>query len=797
MIGTGFNDGWSYRRRVGPFEGLSASAPSYQPVRLPHDAMLAAGRDPGGDPAVAFYRSGAYEYEKRFEVPEGWRDRSVIVRFEGVYRDAAVFVNREPVAQRPSGYSEFAVRLDDHLQYGVENVLRVECRTGDDSRWYSGAGIYRDVTLFVADPVHVALDGLRVTTPAIEDDVAVALVATQVANDGARRATVDIVTEICGADGAVVARDQQPATIGGGDSTTVQSRLLVPSPRRWSTDSPHLYTCSSRVVRDGVDADGATATFGFRSLTVDPQRGLRINGDKVKLRGACIHHDNGVLGAATFARAEERRVEGLKAAGFNAIRSAHQPASRALLDACDRHGVLVMDEAFDMWRDAKRDHDYAMHFSAWWERDLDAMVTKDLNHPSVILYSIGNEIEEVGVTAGAMLARAMVERIRRLDPTRLVTNGVNLLLTVLGDGSLNETLGGPEQSNAVDSAAVTAKTAESFAVLDVAGYNYAETRYAADRERFPNRVIVGSETFPRMIDRNWRLVLDLDHVIGDFTWTGWDYLGEVGIGRLEYDSDPPANDRGPSLEAGYPWRTASCADIDITGHRLPISYYREIVFRLRHDPFIAVRPPVHHRARKRFATPWSWTSSVESWTWDGNEGRETTVEIYADADEVELIQDGRSLGRAPAGEPHRFVGRFEVVYVPGELTAVARRDGAEIGRTTLRTANPPVRVDLSADRADLRAGGQDIAFLSITLVDEAGTVHPGVDRQIRVTVDGPGILQGLGNAASASEDDFLAEDCATYRGRALAVVRPTSAGEITVRVEADGLPDAAIRCTAS
>jgi beta-galactosidase len=790
MRGERFNDGWSYRARVGAF-GLG-SAPAFEPVHLPHDAMLAAGRDPDGNPAVAHYRSGAHEYEKRLDVPAEWRDKSVFVVFEGVYRDAAVFLNADPIAQWPFGYGEAVVRLDDHLVHGAENVLRVECRNGDDSRWYSGAGIYRDVTLFVVDPVHVAFDGVRVTTPELGDDVALAVVETEVENDTARRTTVEVLIDVVDPDGVVVARERQPLTVARTSTATARARLLVSSPRRWSTAEPNLYTCTTRVVRDGAEVDVATTTFGFRTLTVDPVRGLRINGETVKLRGACIHHDNGVLGAATFAAAEERRVVRLKQAGFNALRMAHHPMSRPLLDACDRHGVLVMDEAFDMWRIAKTEHDYAAHFPTSWQDDLAAMVRRDVNHPSVILYSIGNEIEEVGAAAGAQLGREMAELVRSIDPTRPVTNGVNFLLPALRGASLNEALASGEQVETILSELVTGTTEESFAVLDVAGYNYADGRYVTDGDRFPNRVIVGSETFPRTIDRSWRAVLDCDHVIGDFTWTGWDYLGEVGVGRVVHEDDPVPT----GLIAEYPWRTAACGDIDIAGHRLPVSYYREIVFGLRSDPYIAVRPPALHAARKVFASAWAWSTAVESWTWDGDEGCTTTVEVYASANEVELLLDGRSLGRAPAGEPHRFTAKFEVAYEPGELTAIAYRAGEEVGRTSLRTADAAVHVQAVAERDAIAADGSDVLFVDISFVDAVGTVHPGVDREVVVVIEGPGVLQGLGSAAPMSEESFLTDRCTTFRGRALAVIRSTGAGEITARVAVADVGQATVSVTA-
>ena len=791
MRGELFNTGWTYRRREGLFGGKAAD---YQPVDLPHDAMLGAGRDPDGDPLVAHYRSGAYEYEKILEVPAAWADRTVVVRFEGVYRDAGVFLNGEPVAQRPYGYSEFAVRLDDHLNVGEANVLRVECRNGRDTRWYSGAGIYRDVTLFVADPIHVALDGVRVSTPDVDDELAIVDVAVHVQNDTARRATVVAVAEITGPDGETVTEERQPVTIDRIATATATLRLLVPSPRRWRVDDPQLYSCAVRLIRAGDEIDVASTPFGIRTLAVDARRGLRINGETVKLRGACIHHDNGVVGAATFAAAEERRIVRLKEAGFNAVRSAHHPMSRALLDACDRHGMLVMDEAFDVWRIPKRDLDYSTQLPTWWRRDLEAMVVKDINHPSVILYSIGNEIEELGCASGAQLSREMANEVRRLDPSRPVTNAVNVLMAAQVDGPLNELLATGGMETALDSDLVAEKLEESYAVLDVAGYNYADQRYVPDGERFPSRVIIGTETFPRTIDRSWRKVIDHDHVIGDFTWTGWDYLGEVGIGRVVYDSDGDPDSGG--FFGDYPWRTAACADIDLTGRRLPLSYYREIVFGLRQAPYIAVRPPAHQTARKVFSTAWSWTSAVASWTWDGDEGRVTTVEVYADADEVELFVNERSAGRAPAGEAQRFLARFEVTYEPGELTAVALRGGRECGRSTLRTADADVHIQATAERSEVVCDGHDLAFIDIALVDDAGTTHPRRDLDVLVAVNGPGVLQGLGSGAPSSDDDFRAHRCRTYRGHALAVVRPTGPGEITVRVRGVGVGEASLGVTA-
>ena len=798
------NKGWRVRPRTGgPFQQLQAGEQGWEEVTLPHDAMLGRGRDPEGEPTLAFFRPGEIEYERRLDVPLDWEGQRVLVRFDGVYRDAVVLLNGETIASRPYGYTDFVVRLDDRLRFDAQNVLRVECRTTRfDNRWYTGAGIHREVSLFVGPPTHLVPDGVVVTTPDVAADGAVVVVDATIANDTGAMMELRVRCDIVDANGTLCASDDQPVTVGAGSQVTARTGVVLLEPRLWDVEDPHLYTCRV-AIHDGTDViDEATTSFGIRTVTVDARRGLRLNGQPLKLRGACVHADNGVIGAAAIGRADERRVELLKAAGFNAVRSAHHPMSRAMLEACDRHGVVVVDEAFDTWGMRKREDDYSRYFQNWWCADLEAMVAKDRNHPSVIMYSIGNEILEIGSTTGSLLSRQLADHVRHLDPTRPVTNGVSLLFTAAhGVGWDPGTLLNAAYSGNIEeissSEQVTNATEEAFAALDVAGYNYARFRYRADGERFPNRVILGTETFPSQIDLFWRAVLDNDHVIGDFTWTGWDYLGEVGIGRVVHDTDDGAEYERDELMGTYPWRYAWCGDIDVTGVRLPVSYYREIVFGLRTEPYIVVTPPSHHGAKRIHASEWAWGTAIGSWTWDGGEGRPVTVDVYADADEVELIQDGASLGRQPSGSEHRFTSTFTTTYWPGELLALAYRDGEEIGRSVLRSARGDLRLVADVDRPDITADDRDLAFVTISLVDAEGTVHSGADRSIEVTVEGEGVLQGLGSARPDSEESFLEPRCTTFRGTALAVIRPTGAGSINVRVDAEGLPPAVATITAN
>ena len=800
MTAKPFNTGWSYRQPLGPFAVVQGVSATPTPVTLPHDALRDADRSPDvpGKGAGAYYPPGAYTYLKTFDAPTDWADRAVRLEFQGAFRHAMVFVNDEFAGNRADGYARFFVDIKPYLRLGGANEVRVEVRSGQDSRWYSGCGLHRPVVLHVDDPVHIVPDGVRVTTLDVEPDQAVVEVATRVVNLTLATTTATLTTTVTDPNGRSVDVDESPVTLAPGETALVRHRMYLSGPLRWSVDDPHLYAAASTLVSPSVSGRESRSevrtTFGVRTIQVDARRGLRINGEPVLLRGACIHHDNGPLGAAAVGRAEERRIELLKAAGFNAIRSAHNPLSVAMLEACDRLGMLVMDEAFDMWTRGKTSHDYALDFPQWWAADLESLVTKDYNHPSVIMYSLGNEIVETGTPHGARLARRMAEQIRSLDPTRLVTNGVNAALAVLDEvpamlaelgANLNEMLAdvGDSMNLLGSSHSVAQRTAESSSVLDVLGLNYAEGRYTVDQELFPHRVIVGSETFPSRIGTLWPLVRDHPNVIGDFTWTGWDYLGEVGIGATAYAEDETAV---AAVEREFPYLTAWCGDLDITGWRRPVSYYREIVYGLRTEPYVAVRRPERTAHDVAMQTPWAWSDSVSSWTWPGHEGRPVTVEVYADADQVALLRDGTEVARTPVGEQRPMLAVLDTTYVPGELVAVAYRDGTEVGRTGLTTAAEPSLV-VSADRTRLRADDADLAFVAIELRDADEQLVTGADRPVTVQVSGAGRLAGLCSANPKTTERFDADTWSTFDGRALAVVRPTGEGRVEISVCSEGL----------
>ncbi len=792
---TAFNDGWRIRKPMGPFAAVMGGGAEPTPVTLPHDAMRDMERTPDAPSGAAsgYSPSAAWTYLKRFDVPALWSGAWVALEIDGAASRSLVYVNGALVASRPNGYARFVVEIGPHLRYGAANELRIEVRTHKDSRWYSGAGLYRGVRLIVAGAVHIAPDGVRVSTPDVDDELAAVEVSSRIANETRLVRTVRVATVLVDPSGEAVGREESPLTLLPGQTMVLRQRMFVRNPRRWSVEQPELHTAHVSVTDGAVELDGQAIDFGIRTLQVDPLRGLRINGATVKLRGTCVHHDNGPLGAVSLPRAEERRMQRLKDAGFNAIRTAHNPASQALLDACDRVGMLVMNEAFDMWEHEKSEHDYARDFTEWWERDVDAMVDGSFNHPSVVMYSIGNEIIELGSPSGAVLNRRIAEKVRACDPTRPVTNGLNTFLMVDAGpiieaaGGLNMVMGG-DASNIFDRIAaspeVSAAVEEIATPLDITGYNYAESRYAMDAVSHPNRVVVGSETFPTTIAANWREVMRHPHVLGDFTWTGWDYLGEAGIGGAAYDEDEGGS---RSFAREFPYLTAYCGDFDITGFRRPASYYREIAYGRRSQPYIAVQRPERHDHTRITVNAWGWTDAVASWSWSGYEGRPIRVEVYADAEEVELLLDGTVIGRSAVGAQRDLTAEFETVYTPGTLVAIAYRAGAEVGRADLTTAGTPLSLLVTADADAISGDGQDLVYIDIALTDMAGVVPCHADVPVTIDLAGPAVLAGFCSGDPQTVERFDASTRTTFNGRALAVIRATGDGEITLTASAPGM----------
>ncbi|WP_405182718.1 DUF4982 domain-containing protein [Nocardia sp. NBC_01377] len=807
MLRESFDQQWYVRKG----DGAAAGAP-VGPVTLPYDAMFFEARDPdcknGGN--TGFYPGGVYRYSKSFTALEEWRERAVVLEFEGVYHRSQVFVNGRLAGERPSGYALFHVAVDDFLVFGTENTIEVVADNSDEpnSRWYTGSGIYRPVHLMVGGRVRIAPTGVRIATEALSGSTAIVGVVTLVVNDSEAARTVTVSARFTGPDGAAIEPTIGELAIPAHGTAELRQQVSVAQAALWSPDTPHMYRAEVTVSEGGRTVDTTREEFGIRTLTVDARNGLRINGRSVKLRGTAIHHDNGVIGAHTLDAAEERRIRILKESGFNAIRSSHNPASRALLRACDRHGMLVMDELTDAWFVPKVKYDYSRYFEQWWERDLEALIANDFNHPSVIMYSIGNEISETAAPRGIAANRLIAEKTRELDPTRLITNSVNGFLNLIAsrddakiEKKVESARTGEENPNKnlirvlnlllgvldrmleriVRLPAVDRRTREIYAEVDVAGYNYMVGRYELDGKLHPDRVIVGSETRAAQTATIWKRIEHLPYVIGDFAWTGWDYIGEAGIAVKRYGTTKRA------IYHPYPALLAGEPVIDITGFRQTQSYLDEIGWHLSAGPHIAVEP-VDHSGEKVMDTGWRATNSIASWSWEGCEGRTATVEVYADAAWVELKLDSETVGSAPSGADRDYLAKFTLPYRPGRLTAIAyAEDGSEIGRRTLVSATTGTRLTVVPETTTLRADGADLAYIPISITDDAGTVRPLADRPVTVRVEGAATLLGLGSAEPITTEGFATDTHRTFNGRALAVIRAGhEAGEVGITVTADG-----------
>ena len=778
---TPFNDNWTFRSSQNDVE---------VPVRLPHDAMIHETRSPtaGTRNHGGYFPGGRYTYRRRLLAPQDLDQRRIRLRFEGVYGRTAVRINGIEAASWDSGYREETVDLTALLTAGAEADIEVEVDNTDtpNSRWYTGSGVYRPVWLLYTRRTHILEDRLAIVTRTL-------------AGLGAVEVSVDVHEAPAGAelqvellDGHdVVGRAVAPILR---DSSAVA--IDVANPRPWSAEDPYLYSARVRVVLDGEVLDELTERVGLRTITVDATAGLRINGKPVLLRGACVHHDNGVLGAATHAAAEWRRARILKDNGFNAIRSSHNPLSRAFLDACDELGLYVLDELTDVWTQSKTPHDGASRFRQDWQQDADALIAKDRNRPSVIMYSIGNEIAETALPQGVDIAAELSEYFRAADPERPTTVALNFALNVLASFGRNifDLAGDPsaghekasgrkeKKASAPNSTVVNAlaasigpvmqqlaripradkATRDALSHVDVAGYNYAFLRYAADRKRHPNRVILGTESMPGDLPKIWSTVQAVPGAIGDFMWTGWDYLGESGIGTLGY------KDREGGLQAAYPALVAGPGAIDILGVPNTPAFLARAVWNIGDALAIAVRP-LDRSGEKPRPTPWRVSDAVASWSWAGYEGRTAAVEVYAAADEVELRLNGRLIGRKRAGAASEYVARFSAPYEKGELTAIAFTAGREVARRSLQSAERPA-LTVRVEDQDHIAERDGLWHVWIELADQAGVIDTSAVDSVSLDVEGA-VLEGFGSASPSTTERFTDNTHTTFHGRALAVVR--------------------------
>ena len=778
MKATPLLTGWTCRH-------LGDTAPG-KTVTLPHDAMLAEPRIAlsAGGTNTGWYEGYDYEYRRTLTVPENALADTHILEFEGVYHNAEVWLNGQKAAFRPYGYTNFYVDCAPYLHAG-ENELRVIARNADqpNSRWYSGAGIYRPVQLWKARGAHITLNGVKIRTLSLQP--AIVEVRVKTTAPGTVRLTVD----------------DLPAMQQESDGEAVFT-LTLDNARLWTPETPNLYTCRVSFADDEV-----TETFGVRKVEWGTD-GFLLNGKRYIIQGACIHHDNGLLGAVCDPDAVARKVRLLKENGYNAIRSAHNPCSKALLTECDRQGMLVMDEYIDHWYIHKTEHDYVDYFNDWWHQDLTDMVEKDYNHPCVVLYSTGNEVSETAQKRGIALTKEMTNFLHGLDDSRPVTCGVNIFfnfLSSIGFGvysdekakkeaeraekakqrgekaakkkavgsqffnNLAGLLGDEFMKRGATLHGCDVKTRDAFANMDIAGYNYGIYRYKHDLKKYPQRLILGSETFCNDAYKFRELAKQEPRLVGDFVWAGMDYLGEVMVGSWEYA------DYAETFDGGLGWVSAGSGRIDLTGKPLGEALYTRVALEADNGPYIAVCP-VNHTGDRHSPSAWKMTNAMPSWSWTGCEGCKANVEVYARAARVELVLNGHTVGSKTL--KNDCLARFSIPYESGTLEAVSY-DAAdhEIGRCKLQSAGGTTRLTLDAEEPTVKPG--HLCYIRLRYTDENGITKPLMRGNIQVQVRG-GTLVGLGSACPFNKHSYLDSETDTYYGEALAIVRMGDGDAMTI-----------------
>lgn len=801
-------------------------------VNLPHDYMIHSDvkKDAPAGPAMGYYTAGVASYSKNIDIPLEWEGERVFLAFDGVMQNATIEVNESKVCVHHYGYTPFQADITNYIVFGKSNkvIVTINPSMQPNSRWYTGAGIIRSVELVHTGQVHIEHDGVFVHTRKIDyssDDkpqTAYMSIDINVCNHFSKDKLVKVEAEIKNVLDSADLRESDGFTlvqVPCGGRATAHINLRVNDPKLWSDVNPELYNVNVKITGLGdVGAsieipniceesvsnpkgqnghasecemlyDEYSTTTGIRTIFWDAANGLRINEKIIKLKGGCIHHDNGVIGAVSLYDSEYRKLTKLKKAGFNAVRIAHNPPSSVLLKVCDEIGMYVYDEAFDAWSMCKQPGDYNQFFEDHWREDIHSFVARDFNHPSVIIWSTGNEImERGGKGRGYLLADKLASYIKELDNTRPVSNAVcSFWLNPSDDTMKNEydKLQNICKSNDYQDVDLSWEygTAAFVNSLDIVGYNYLDQLYNLDSKVFSERIIVGTESFPNQFDTVWNNVMERPNVIGDFTWTCVDYIGEAGIGRAAYvDEGDPLIEKGPwglmSDTAQYPWRLANDADFDIIGNMLPQGAYRSIVWG-SNETFLYSYSPENY-GRHEIVSGWGWPYVSRCWNWKGYEGEKTDVVVYSNANEVELICNGKSIGRKPCGKSNKYTAVFTLCYEPGELEAISYdSDGSELSRARLVTAGSIAGIRLicgeeSEDATKLTADGHNLCYVMVEIVDSNGFVVPDAEIKLNAIIDDSESdcsLAGFGSAAPKTEENYQAGSFTSYRGRALAVIR--------------------------
>lgn len=778
MRNQNIDQGWQFQHHK-IYEDLSANNKenSIRVVNLPHDYMIESNvtKEAAAGASSGFYTEGVASYTKHIEIPKEWEQEEVYLHFDGVMMNATVDINGCKAILQHNGYIPFSVNITPYIYFGKTNRVTVIVNPSmqPNSRWYTGAGIFRSVELLHMPKLHIANDGIYGYTKEIEYDTqgnpvfAYLHTEIEVYNETLENkiALVEVYLTEDGSEKVILGRKQKmqinPCTID-----TAYLNLTLENPTLWDVETPNLYRLHARVTDLGVfkthfvprgenTVDESSVLFGIKTVTADVNHGLRINGKTVKLKGGCLHHDNGMLGAVSLYHTEYRKLSIMKEIGFNAVRTTHNPPSAALIEACDRLGMYVFDEAFDAWGIMKQPGDYNQYFDTDWERDLTAFMKRDRNHPSVIIWSTGNEIpERGGMNNGYTLATRLAEAAHILDPSRPISNAICSYWSGLDDELSQENMKKIMGDASADAASIQnadvgkndtswEEYSEAFTNgLDIVGYNYMEDKYPLDHEMYPERVILGSENYPKEIGIRWPMVESTPHVIGDFTWTAFDYIGEAGIGKSVFlEPDDPLLKIGPfalmSSGSEFPWRLANDADVDINGDLLPQGTYRSVIwgsdktFLYSYDPAVI--------GKTELISSWGFTDITKNWNWKNSDHKPAQVAVFSNGDEVELFQNGTSVGKCKAGErlaadlPKSFL--FDLTYLPGNLEAVSFKDGKELSRDTLKTTGAVKRIRLLPEKTEMAADGHDVTYVRVELVDENDMVVPDSDMKLHASID--------------------------------------------------------------
>ena len=760
-----FDAGWRfYRGDVAGAETVKFDDSSWRTMDLPHDwsiENMPGTTSPFNPDAISqvsggFTTGGTGWYRKTFVLDEEQKNKRIVIQFDGIYMNPEIWINGLSLGSHPYGYTSFWYDISDKVKFGSPNILAVKVRNeGENSRWYSGSGIYRHVWLKVVEPVHVAQWGTSITSPEVNADSAKVIIKTKINNQSDNTLKVKVITRVLNAKGEETNNTGSEQMVENKGLFEFNQEALVKNPVLWSTDTPVLYTAVSEVFTADKLIDRVETKFGIRTIKFDVVSGFQLNGKPMKLKGGCFHHDNGPLGSKSYDRAEERRLELLKATGFNAIRCSHNPPAPAILSACDRLGILVIDEAFDMWQTEKNPSDYHLYFNDWWQRDIESIILRDRNHPSVIVWSIGNEIPGMDTPEVVKTAQMLADFVRKNDQTRPVIAAVNNL------------------NPAKD---------PYFGTLDIAGYNYGsggdhlkDNIFKTDHRRIPSRIMIQTESFPLEAFKSWMDVTDHSWLLGDFVWTAFDYIGEASIGWRGY----------PQEKNFYPWNLAYCGDIDICGWKRPQSYYRDALW-MTNQLSIFVKPPkpsFEPNPKREAWSKWHWFDVVADWNWKGYENTPFEVSVYSSCEEVELFLNNKSLGKKKTDRSTEFMALWKVPWQAGELKATGYHAGKPVNTSILSTAGEPNLIRLTADRTEIKADGQDLSFITVELTDEKGIRNPKAENLVKFEIEGPGTIAGVGNANPVSTESYVLPERKAWQGKCLVIIKSENQpGEIHLKV---------------